>query len=236
MKIILILFLSISHLAQAAENKLGLTNESEAGVVIAGGNAESQSYSLRQTSQNRWENDAVRFDGRFLKSSSRGFESARNWLLGLRYERNLVDDLSGFAGLSVESDVFAGFLQRYNIDVGAKYYFLKEDAFSLFSEAGYRRMIENRFTGQLSQNALRFYTEGDRDWTKTFATKIGVEYLPNLTISSDYQLNLDLSASAAISDVFALKAGYLVKYRKIPAAPATKTTDTQFTTAIVAKF
>jgi hypothetical protein len=106
--------------AGAEETRLGLSNESEAGVVITGGNAKAQSFNFLQLNQYRWESDRLRFDGRFLKSSASGVESARSWLLGLRYERSLVDHLSGFAGQNVESDVFAGFLQRYNTDVGAK--------------------------------------------------------------------------------------------------------------------
>ncbi len=221
---------------RADEPQTGLSNESEAGVVLTGGNAKSQSLNFRQLSLYRWELDVLRFDGKLLRTSSSGTESAKNWLLGLRYERSLVDRFSGYAGQSIEGDVFAGFLQRYNSDIGAKYYFYKEEAFQFFSEGGYRHAIENRFTEQLSQSLLRLYLEADRAWTKTFSTRVGFEYLPNLTISSDYQLNLDLSANAAISEILALKVGYTVKYRKIPVAPATESSDTQFTTAVVAKF
>lgn len=223
-------------LARSADTKLGFSNESEVGIVITGGNAKSQSLNLRQLNQHRWESDVLRFDGRFLRTSSDGNESAKNWLLGLRYERTLVDQLSGYLGQNVESDRFAGFVQRYNTDAGAKYYFLKEEIRYLFGESGYRHSIENRFTGQLTQSLLRFYVESGRNWTKTFSSRVGLEYLPNLTIASDYQLNLDLSSSAAINDIFALKVGYLTRYRRIPVAPATERYDTQFTTAVVAKF
>jgi putative salt-induced outer membrane protein YdiY len=83
---------------------------------------------------------------------------------------------------------------------------------------------------------LRLYVEANRDWNKACSSKLGIEYLPNFTISSDYQLNLNLSGTAAITEIFALKSAYEVKYRNVPVAPAVDQTDTQFTTAIVAKF
>lgn len=214
----------------------GFSNESELGVVIAAGNAKSQSYSIRQLNQQRWTSDALRFDGRFLKASADGVESARSWALGLRYERSISDQVSGYAGQNVESDRFAGYRQRYNTDLGGKYTFLQNDEMTVLSEAGYRRTIENREASQVNQNILRVYAEANRNWTKTFSSRLGVEYLPNLTISSDYQLNADLSISAAINEIFALKMGYLLKYRKIPAPPATESADSQFTSALVAKF
>ncbi len=236
MFIMFLFTLLLSTNAFAAETQIGLSNESEAGLVVTGGNAESESYSVRQLSRYQWEHDVLRFDGKFLSASSRGVESARNWLLGLRYERSLVESLSFFAGQSLESDVFAGFVQRYNTDAGAKYYFIKEEALTFFLEGGYRYAVENRFAGQLTQSLLRLFTEASRDWTKTFSTRVSIEYLPNLTIAGFVQLNTELSASAALSEIFALKTGYTLRYRKIPVAPATRTTDTQFTTALVAKF
>ncbi len=235
-KLLLVFALFLAAPVYADETKPGFSNESEAGIVITAGNSESQSFSFRQLDFYRWDENTLRFDGKYLKTSSQGIESAKYWLLGLRYERGLVTHLSLFAGENIESDIFAGYLQRYNTDVGAKYYVIQEEAFYLFGEGGYRRAVENRFAGQVSQSLLRFYVEANRDWTKTFSTKAGFEYLPNLSISGDYQLNAGLSASAAINEIFALKTGYDLKFRKIPVAPASHNTDTQFTTAIVAKW
>ncbi len=222
--------------AWSEASKPGFHNESEAGVVITGGNASSESLLFKELATQRWERDAIRFDGRYLRTSSRGLESAKNWLLGGRYERALSEALGIYAGQSLESDEFAGFLQRYNSDVGGQYAIVREEALRVLVEGGYRYVIENRRAGQVNQSLLRLFGEATRDWTRAFSTRASLEYLPNLTIESDYQLNLDLSASAAINEIFALKTGYTLKYRRIPVAPAVERSDTQFTTSIVAKF
>jgi putative salt-induced outer membrane protein YdiY len=214
----------------------GLHNDSEGGVVITSGNASSQSYDLKQSDTYGWSSDLFKVYGKFLQTSAGALQTAKYWTVGARYEREFSPDVSGFVGQNLESDRFSGYLQRYNSDVGGKYFFLKNEATVWSGEAGYRYTIENRVGGQFNQNYLRFYSEANRNWTKTFSTKLWVEYLPNLTVTNDFQINSELSLSAALNDVFALKTAYLVKYRNLLIAPAFVNTDTQFTTALVAKF
>ncbi len=214
----------------------GFHNDSEAGVVITSGNAQSQSYDLKQSDAYGWNANLLKAYGKFLQNSAGSLQTAKYYVLGARYERTLSPDVSAFLGQNAESDRFSGYLQRYNSDAGGKYFFLKDEAITWSAEAGYRYTVENRTSGQYNQNYLRFYTEANRNWTKTFSTKLWVEYLPNLTVTNDFQLNSELSLSAALNDVFALKTAYLVKYRNILIAPAFDNTDTQFTTALVAKF
>lgn len=211
-------------------------NESEAGIIITSGNSSAQSFNFKQLNSFAWDKNLFAFSGKYLNSNTEGVDTALLWNLGLRYERELSAFLSAFAGQDVESDIFSGYAQRYNTDLGGKYFIDKEEAFYWDVEAGYRYTIENRLTGQVNQNYLRFYTEANRDWTQTFSTKVDIEYLPNLTVASDYQLNGEISASAAITAIFAIKSGYVVKYRHLPPPPALKSTDTQFVTALVAKF
>ena len=73
-------------------------------------------------------------------------------------------------------------------------------------------------------------------FTKTFTIKWWIEFLPNITTSEAYQLNTELSGSAAISEMFSMKAGYLIKYNNQPPVGAIYKTDSMFTTALVAKF
>jgi putative salt-induced outer membrane protein len=79
-------------------------------------------------------------------------------------------------------------------------------------------------------------TELMRAWTKTFSTKYWVEFLPNLSDSAGYRLNTELSGNAALSEIFSIKLGYLIRYNNTPPAGAAKQTDSTFTTALVAKF
>ncbi|MBC7692709.1 MAG: DUF481 domain-containing protein [Methylotenera sp.] len=211
-------------------------NESEAGVVIASGNTRSQSYNFKQINTQTLNKDLIKFEGRLLKTSNRSIETARFWTLGLRYERELTPVFSLFAAETLESDRFAGYLQRYNSDLGGKYFFYKEELFTWSAEAGYRYSIENRAAGQSKFHYLRAYTEALKGWSKSVSTKAWLEYLPNLTAGQDYKVNGEASVSAALTEIFSIKTAYLVKYEHQPAPPATERTNTWFTTALVAQF
>jgi putative salt-induced outer membrane protein YdiY len=216
--LVLSTFASLAHADPAPFFAGGFHDESEAGIVVTGGNSSTQSYNFKTLTAYDWEQNTVKLSGKYLNTSANSINTAQYWTLGLRYERSLLDHLSVFAAQAIESDVFSGYLQRYNSDLGGKYYIYKEDAFYWDVEAGYRYTIENRFTGH-----------------KTFSTKADVEFLPNLTTSSDYQINTDISVNAALNDVFAIKVGYGIKYRNTLITPAIYNTDSQFTTALVAK-
>jgi putative salt-induced outer membrane protein len=217
-----------------------LKHESEAGIVITSGNSQTQTFNLKHQTTYTCSLNTIKAFARYLTSSSNSIESARNWGLGVRYERSLSERWSAFLGQAVESDLFAGYLQRYNTDVGGKYSIIqqKEEVRELnwFVEAGYRYSRENRITPpDLNNHMLRFYTEANRVWNAAFSTKLWIEYLPNLSISADYQLNTELSLSAVLTSVFSLKTAYLLKYDGLPVTGA-KNTDAVFTTALVAKF
>jgi putative salt-induced outer membrane protein len=222
--------------APAAITTAGFHDDSEGGIVIVAGNAQSQSYNLLQGNTYGWDSNLVKLFGKYLQSSTGGVETAKYWTIGVRYERELSPRVGVFAGQLVESDVFSGYNQRYSSDVGGKYVILKEDAMYWNVEAGYRYTVENRQTSQVNESFVRLYTEASRNWTKTFSTTYWLEGLPNLSNSEDYQINTSLSASAALNDVFAIKLAYLLKYRNILVGNATVNTDTQYSTSLVAKF
>ena len=224
---------------QAAESpdRKSFTNESEAGIVVANGNSRSQTLNFKQLNSYAWLENILKFTARFTKSSSRGVDSVYYWSLGLRYERVLTDRFSVFASQALESDLFAGYLQRYNTDVGGKQVLLKDDGWLWNLEAGYRYMKEHRFTQpDVKNHFVRLYSDVNKVWTPTFSTLLWLEYLPNLTNSSAYQVNSELSLTAVMTDVFSLKSAYLMKYNHAPSSAAAEKTDTLLTTALVAKF
>jgi putative salt-induced outer membrane protein len=230
--------LASASLTFAVESKkvLGLSNESEAGAILLTGNANSQSYNLKQVNHYIWDANTFIFETRYLRSSAEDVETARSWALGGRFEREIESSFGLFLGQNLESDIFAGYLQRYNSDFGGQYAFIDNKHLKWNGEVGYRFTVENGRTVQAIQNYLRFYTLTKTDWTETFSTKFWLEFLPNLSSSYDFQLNSELSAYVSINKIFAIKTGYLFKMRKRPVFPATNFIDTQYTTALIAKF
>lgn len=219
-----------------AEEVSALKNESEAGVVVTGGNSQTQAISLKDQTSYTFDKNLFRFDGKFLKASSAGVESAYKWMLGLRYERELSSQFSIFVGQSVEQDKFQSIRQRYNTDVGGKYFFFNDQAFKWFSELGYRFTRTNYETYFLNESYLRAYSEAERFFNKSVSMKFWFEYLPNLTESKAYKINSELSLSAALSDMFSVKSAYLVRFDNKPASTVSFKTDSTFTTSLVAKF
>ena len=220
------------------------TNESQAAVVQTSGNSETESYSLKQESSFTKTDNVYKAKASYLKTSAENKttgvdeETARRWDAGLRYERTLSERWSAFAGYLVESDKYAGYINRHNSDIGAKDLVAKEENYNVISEAGYRYVHQNNF-GSTNENthynSVRLYLEGNYQFNATNSGKLWVEYLPNLDVSKDYQYNWEASVSSALSSVFSLKVAYLSKTDNEPVANAEKT-DTTLTTALVAKF
>ncbi len=229
--LILVLVL-ISGIAHAQ-----LTNESEAGIASANGNTKTQTYTFKQLNDYKWHRNVVSFKSRYLNAKANGVETARYFMLGLRYEKQLSDHFGLFLGETFEKDKFAGIDKRLITDFGGKYRFIETEMTKFFSELGYRYMHEERLdNSRVYSNYGRVYTEWEHKWNLNFSTKYWAEYLPNFTVNKDWQFNSELSMSAVLSSVFSLKSGILLRYDHAPAPGILYNTDTLFTTALVAKF
>jgi putative salt-induced outer membrane protein len=224
-------------LAPSAFSADGFTNESELGYVLTKGNTDIQTLNVKQSNAYTFGMNSFTFKGGYLTSKQSGTLAAQTWNLGLRYERALTDFLSMYAGQSVIADPFQSIRQRHNTDLGGKYLIVKEETLQWFGEAGYRFTRENTTSvGSRNFHYLRAYTEAEKKWSPTVSTKYWIEYLPNLTTSTDWQLNTELSLNAMLTSIFSVKTGYLVRYDNLPATTGLKKTDSVLTTALVAKF
>jgi putative salt-induced outer membrane protein len=227
---IFLFLLSVSAHAQ-------LTNESEAGVASANGNTKTQTYNLKQLNDYKWDMNVASFKLRYLNAKANGIETARYFMGGLRFERQLSNQFGIFIGETFEKDKFAGIDKRLITDGGGKYRFIDSETTKLFGELGYRYMHEERIDETFAFSHYgRAYSEWERKWNPQFSSKYWVEYLPNITDNKDWQLNTELSIMAAVSSIFSLKSGVLVRYDHFPAPGILYKTDTLFTTALVAKF
>jgi putative salt-induced outer membrane protein len=230
--LLVLLLLLISSLAHAQ-----LTNESEAGIAAANGNTKTQTYTFKQLNDYKWEMNVLSFKSRYLNAEANGVETARYFMGGLRYEKQLSNHFGIFVGETFEKDKFAGIDERLMTDVGGKYRLIESDATKLFAELGYRYMHEERLDDSKAfSNYGRVYSEWEQKWNTNFTTKYWAEYLPNISDNKDWQFNTELSLSAVLSDIFSLKSGVLLRYDHFPAPGILYKTDTLFTTALVAKF
>lgn len=233
MKLILALMLLCMNVFAYAQ----VTNESEAGIASANGNTKTQTYTFKQLNSFTLEKNVFSLKARYLNAKANGIETARYFMGGLRYERELSNHFGLFAGETFEKDKFAGIDERLMTDAGGKYRFIDTDMTKLFSELGYRYMDEERLDGSTAfSNYGRAYAEWENKWNTNFTTRYWAEYLPNISDNKDWQLNTELSMSAVLNSIFSLKAGILLRYDHFPAPGIAYKTDTLFTTALVAKF
>lgn len=231
------MLIATASLLMAPASFASWTNESELGILIAKGNSNSESLTAKETAGYVWDTDnSLKFTGRYLQTKTNDVENALFWSAGLRYDHAVSSRLGFYLGEMIESDKYAGYNQKYNTDVGAKYSLKKEPTFLWDVEAGYRYTVEKQLTGTDKKlHYLRGYTEALKLWSEGVSSKLWFEYLPNLTNSTDYQMNTELSITAALNNMFAIKTGYLLRYDNLPNPGAAKT-DTLFTTSLVAKF
>lgn len=231
------ILITTACLLMASASYANWTNESELGILIAKGNSNSESLTAKETAGYVWDTDnSLKFTGRYLQTKTNDVENARFWSAGLRYDRVLSARLGAYLGEMIESDKYAGYNQKYNSDLGVKYSLKKGPTFIWDVEAGYRYTVEKQLTGvDKKLHYLRGYTEALKLWSEGVSSKLWFEYLPNLTTDTDYQMNSELSVTAALNIMFAIKTGYLLRYDNLP-NPAAAKTDSLFTTSLVAKF
>ena len=215
----------------------GWKNESQAGIVVTSGNTETSSLSFGEAASYQFGGtNVLKINAAYLYQKNGNVVSGKSWSLGLRYERIISDQFSIFLGQSVEGNQFSGVNQRYNTDLGGKYTFVKDDELTWFGELGYRYTYQNLTLLTQKLHYARLYTEAEKKFSPTVSAKYWVEYLPNFTNTDDWQLNTELSLSAAISSIFSVKSAYLLRYDNVLNSVGLVHTDKTFTTSLVAKF
>jgi putative salt-induced outer membrane protein len=235
----------------------GFKDETSLGLSVVSGNSNSQSYNAKQLSEYDWEKNVIRASGHYLEAQANGVESALNWDAVLRYERALSDSFNIFTSYGLDSDYYAGYVQKNNFDLGGKYFLIKSDEFTWSAEAGYRYSTTH-FPASLTTgvslpdnnaSSARLYTEGVENLNKTATFKLTVEYIqtlvssltsavPNYSTAQDYYLNVEPSLNLMFTQILSMKTSYLFKYANFlpPGTTATKYVETTLTTSLVAKF
>ena len=227
---------STTSFAQETTSANKFTDESELALVSVSGNSSSSNISAKQKNSYTFGKDTISAGGHYLRTESAGIETARSWDLQGRYEHVIHENLSGYVGYGADSDPFAGYIQRDNFDIGAKYQLVKTEWQNWSVELGYRYSKMNTTMDMQYANMGRGYTEYNVNFSKSFSARYWVEYLPNFSDSEAYFVNTEPSVSMLITQIFSLKMAYLIQYHNKLIQPTEVHTDTTFNTFLVEKF
>ncbi len=241
-KVLLTLAIGLaSQFAFAQDAKPAFKGESEASVIVIDGVSSSETYGAK--TNNIWnmsDADILTVFGKYMQTRSAGTETAKLWEAGLRYDRVIITDtMNIFIRHKAEHDPYNGiFVQRDTTDAGVKYVFVKTDELNWFGELGYAYtstysgLTPAPNTDRYNAGNVRVYTEASYKFSPTINTKFWVEHLANLKDSENSQTNYELSVSATLTSIFALKSAYLVNHSHVSGSTDKKT----LTTSLVATY
>lgn len=261
---LILCLMAFSPFAYAEEEKLGLSNASELGYVVTGGNAESETTSIKHTSEYKWKWDGLKLSGHYLQSSglvdtptpanpdAQSTQiTAENWSADLRYEKVLTPKwFSAFLAHGWYGNRFNGVEYGNQTDIGAKYFTANTETFKQFFELGYRYSRdfftlrpaagEEKGVGDAQYpefHLVRMKAQVDYQHSKTFSVGAWLEYLSGIhNFSKDQRLNYSPYITSVLTDMFSLKVAYESRYRYEQPIKGNKLVDYTFTTSLIANF
>jgi putative salt-induced outer membrane protein YdiY len=171
-----------------------------------------------------------------IRTTDNGQTTAERYLGAFRVKRNLSDRVGVSIGEKAERDRFSGIDFRNIADAALSWKLVSTPKWTLDGISGVGWNHEARIEGEdlddpvgvlqvLSR--LPFGTAGDSTQRFTF--------YPDLTRSSAFRHEAEVTAQAALAAHFALKFGYLLRYSNDP-VPGFKKTDNTATASVVVRW
>lgn len=246
----MLIALSVGFSSSAFSQKKPFSSVNELAIVSTGGNSNMETYNAKTENKYKENKRTYGISGHYtLGLSDQGeesesddlVESARNWDARGSYEQELTNNISAVAALQYEGDVFSGYLQRENHDIGGKYNFIDTDKKTLYLEVGYRYTEERRTEEDEDGRSLFFFNKGVvtaelQRKQETFTYGLWLQYVPNFTESEDYQINVEPTFTVIINDLFSMKVSYKGNYDNEPNVEGNERLDWKYTTALVARY
>ena len=153
-----------------------------------------------------------------------GVTSANALKLGARADRALSDRLSAFGGGSFERNRFAGIARRFEEIAGLAYRIVTEPRDQLSAELGasfnQQRSVDGTDDAFVAARAAGTYRHlfSEHAWVQQL-----VEFLPNLETAADRRINAETSLVAPLSERFAVKVAYTIRFDNLPEPGFVKT-------------
>lgn len=235
---VLAVFGLIISLTSQAQAERSFAHQSEASVVISGGNSDLEVYNFKTLNKYTRTKNIFSVGGHYTYGTSEGTLSARNWEAQARYERTLNERFGVFAAYQYEQDKFRGFTYRQNYDLGLSYHAFQSQKHDLKFEAGYRLSREKVLlaTETTDFQKSRYASIYEFKSTKSWSLKFAQELLLNHTNSEAYIYTGEPSLNMILSETVSFKFGYKGIYENLPSTRGLRKYDYQITSGLIAKF
>lgn len=201
------------------------------------GNTDSTTFATsgkweRTFPDSKWTGEAAALYGK-----REGLTSDKNWLLRLKYDRNISDLTYGFLMGSAERNVLKGIEIRYTLQTGLGHYFIKTERDLLKGEVGLGYLRENQVSPFPDNGypTARLFGEYNHSFSQVTRFTQTAEFLFNLERGSDYLFNEESAFITNLMNRLALKVSYAIAFDHLPPPGFTKT-DRLFKTALLLTF
>lgn len=209
-------------------------NEAQIALVDTAGNASSRTFAVSNRFSYNWtyseliltlelfratsgtrvlENTADGVTATFVdKTDSERYEAAG------KYRMNIVDELFWYAGAGWFRNRPAGIDTRTSLGAGAGYRFVENDTTLVAGEAGLGLDRETPVGGDADTFvSARAFLEARHALSENARFKVGLEAIENLQNTSDLRINATASVTSQLTDAFALRVAWDLKYDNDPA-------------------
>lgn len=213
-------------------------DQAEFSFVQTGGNTEVTTLSLKNLLTYRVSRPlSLSWKVEALNSIKSGTQTAERYLTELRGDYLVTQRMYGIASTSWLRDRFAGIDAHYDGSLGVGYRFLEGPRHTLIGEAGLNYTYE-QYINNTSDDypASRLFGKYQFAITERNILSQSLEYLQDLELIRGQVLNSETALTAALTNIFSLKASYTVRFHSKPVPATLKKTDTTLAMALVATF
>lgn len=232
---ILLLLLAAGPVPAEEAPKKALSDEAELSFVDTSGNTDTTTFAFRNTLKYRF-TEAVLGTWKLgaLYGKEKGVKSAERYGTELRLDYLFTERVYTFAYGGWFKDPFAGIDARYYGGIGAGYKFLTGPVHTLAGELGLTYTSEE-YTDGTDEGYLggRAFAEYRYAITEKNRFTQSVEFLYDFDDSDNYQGNSETAVVATLTDLFSLKASYVVRYSNRPVPATLDDTDTTLSMALL---
>ena len=172
----------------------------------------------------------------YLHSSTDSITTAERYKGLISASRDLTERVDVFVKGAYLRDTFAGLDSLFAINSGVGYKLFNTPSQFLRASVGFGYTWENQTIG-VDRNYANVAAGLNYKWTfsKTAFFSNDFGYLLDLSDTNNWFINDTAAVTAALTNVFAIKASWTILYRHEP-VPGFKTTDTTTAVSLVAKF